>query len=781
MVKPQYNLNRIKNKLGKDAPEMPAQKLLDALNNFRGAVKPGDRDKGSERKLEQAIRERMKPGSLAMREKPIDENTPSSVLLKLEARYERQQQKAKTYEFHPWLPTDGQYLLKVKRLLKKRGKKSSTPAVLKRRLKKAGTRGNSRPNIDINTPRATLTALRNELRAQRLADPGTFGSDEQTYLRRVDGIFKRLERKAAMARKQANTATGNNPFALRNWLDQPLKKNLNVKGAQGQPNGRSVRNTTAVQRAVDSEDALEVVTIRKGMKSRNIATFARNNKVSLATLKKLNPKLDINEDDEAGPQGVQFKYGTKVTIPLQTSSTAGVTTGRAFAKRRRSGGQRTLFKQAMDKGYAEQQKLPLPEYTEPLRRPATQYGMTPSQINRIETIVYGTDSEPSLPMGMMSIYNIMKAQGNQPTQESIKLWLRDQELTQVYQQRMKKGHDVSPFTPVKPLVAISVDLFTVTNQVNTAANKEKRRGGVVPQYWKSFGRKGFVLLVLDNYSRMLWARALPDKTPAVVARAMSEILEEDLRPILKKLNRRIEYCQSDFGPEFRGEFSDMMEQFVQVKGSRKKGIRQIYTKGGEPQANGLVERSVGLVRRLLMKAYTIKGGSKGGWRGLLPGVIAAYNNHYNESIRRSPKEAFAQDKADEFEELRSDVRESQVKRRTEPEKDFPLHALVRLRIGDNDGFNKSSKQTYYKSIYQVDGKHRRNKLSTTQYTLGRPAAPYLKGTTQETKDIVEAQVDGRGGSTTKLLSKTYPRNLLLLVTNVQGANKLAKGPFLRTG
>ena len=117
MVKPQYNLNRIKNKLGKDAPEMPAQKLLDALNNFRGAVKPADRDKGSERKLEQAIRERMKPGSLAMREKPIDENTPSSVLLKLEARYERQQQKAQTYEFHPWLPTDGQYLLKVKRLL----------------------------------------------------------------------------------------------------------------------------------------------------------------------------------------------------------------------------------------------------------------------------------------------------------------------------------------------------------------------------------------------------------------------------------------------------------------------------------------------------------------------------------------------------------------------------------------------------------------------------------------------------------------------------------------
>ena len=165
----------------------------------------------------------------------------------------------------------------------------------------------------------------------------------------------------------------------------------------------------------------------------------------------------------------------------------------------------------------------------------------------------------------------------------------------------------------------------------------------------------------------------------------------------------------------------------------------------------------------------------------MPGAIAAYNNHYNESIRRPPKEAFAQDKADEFEELRSDVRESQVKRRTEPEKDFPLHALVRLRIGDNDGFNKSSKQTYYKSIYQVDGKHRRNKLSTTQYTLGRPAAPYLKGTTQETKDIVEAQVDGRGGSTTKLLSKTYPRNLLLLVTNVQGANKLAKGPFLRTG
>ena len=779
LLPPYYSLG-FTTKNGKRSPIMPAQRLVDALLDFRRQVPAAKRDKKEEGKLVAAIRARMQP--MANREKPVSTKTPTSVLLKLEARYANQQAKSKTQQFHPWVQRDATYLARVRSELKRRKSSNDSAKVQLARVQNAGTKRNSRPKLHDKMKPAVLRALKDEISAQRLASPQTHGSDEHAYYKKIVNILKRQRMKETAKRKQATAVIGKNPFVLSKFN---LKPNLNVKGVAKPTTKQTVRTSTATQKPVD-----EVIEIQVKDAKTNIATFAKKYKMSLPVLRKLNPHLTIPADavsgrsKKAGKKAVQFTKGSYVFVRRIPGMLSGVTTPeRPTARRRKSGGRRNLFKLALDKGEAEQMGQPVAEYIEPELRPDTDYGMTKSQVQRLEDLVYGTDSQPAMPMGLTSLYNVLRQQGKQPTYEQISLWLKDQKLNQVFRQRMKQGYDVSPFTPIKPLVALSADLFTVTNAAQTAANKEKRRGGVIPEYWKGYGKRGYVLLVLDNYSRYVWARALPDKTPEVVARAMSEILEDDIRPLLKKLNRRVGYLQSDEGPEFQNVTSQMLRNFKQVKG--KASIRQVYTKAGMPQANGLVERAVGIVRRLLAKYYTIKGGDKGGWRGLMPAVMSAYNNHYNESIKRTPAEALEQDTKDEFEELRSEVRASQVQRKNQPWKDYPLNALVRLRISDADGFNKSSKQSYYSNIYQIISKRKSNNTVTTQYRLRMPKDtedhPYPDGTTAETKRVLAAQRNGKGGATTKLLSKEYPRNLLQLVTNVRGADKLKKGDNLRTG
>ena len=117
LLPPYYSLG-FTTKNGKRSPIMPAQRLVDALLDFRRQVPAAKRDKKEEDKLVAAIRARMQP--MANREKPVSTKTPTSVLLKLETRYANQQAKSKTQQFHPWVQRDATYLARVRSELKRR-------------------------------------------------------------------------------------------------------------------------------------------------------------------------------------------------------------------------------------------------------------------------------------------------------------------------------------------------------------------------------------------------------------------------------------------------------------------------------------------------------------------------------------------------------------------------------------------------------------------------------------------------------------------------------------
>ena len=53
--------------------------------------------------------------------------------------------------------------------------------------------------------------------------------------------------------------------------------------------------------------------------------------------------------------------------------------------------------------------------------------------------------------------------------------------------------------------------------------KEKK---AAPKYLDDFGKDGYVLVVVDNFSRFMWTRALNTKRPAEVVGKLHEILDE---------------------------------------------------------------------------------------------------------------------------------------------------------------------------------------------------------------------------------------------------------------
>ena len=188
LLPPYYSLG-FTTKKGKRSPNMPAQRLVDALLDFRRQVPAAKRDKKAEAKLAAAIRARMQP--MANREKAISTKTPTSVLLKLEARYANQQAKSKTQLFHPWAQRGAARLARVRAELKRRKSSNDSAQVQLARVQNAGTKRNSRPQLHDNMKPAALRALKDEISAQRLASPQTYGSDEHAHYKKIVNILKR--------------------------------------------------------------------------------------------------------------------------------------------------------------------------------------------------------------------------------------------------------------------------------------------------------------------------------------------------------------------------------------------------------------------------------------------------------------------------------------------------------------------------------------------------------------------------------------------------------------
>lgn len=121
----------------------------------------------------------------------------------------------------------------------------------------------------------------------------------------------------------------------------------------------------------------------------------------------------------------------------------------------------------------------------------------------------------------------------------------------------------------------------------------------------------YILLVIDIFSKMAYAKPLMDKTGVEVTRAMDHII----RLVKQQFpNHHIKNLQTDEGKEF---FNGSMQRLLE-----KYNINH-YSTYSYMKAS-IVERLIRTIKRRLYMQFSLQGDFK--WLKILPQVIDRYNN-----------------------------------------------------------------------------------------------------------------------------------------------------------
>ena len=136
--------------------------------------------------------------------------------------------------------------------------------------------------------------------------------------------------------------------------------------------------------------------------------------------------------------------------------------------------------------------------------------------------------------------------------------------------------------------------------------------------YKISNNKGFryIFIVIDNFSKYLWAIPLKNKYSQTITNEFSNSLSTSKRKPLK--------IESDRGSEF---YNSIFQNFLKSKNIQHYSR---YTDKGP----SIAERVIRTIRNLLKKPVFEKG--RADWVSELPSVIKQYNNTIHHSIKMKP-------------------------------------------------------------------------------------------------------------------------------------------------
>ena len=253
-----------------------------------------------------------------------------------------------------------------------------------------------------------------------------------------------------------------------------------------------------------------------------------------------------------------------------------------------------------------------------------------------------------------------------PSFRVVAKWLKNQALQQEFQQT-RKGGTTDFFHPETPFNSISIDLIDFQNK-------------------PSFGNYRYILVVVDNFSRKMFVEPLREKTAENATKGMKKILTRLETESNGKLPK---YLVCDDGSEWKGDFIKLLES---------KNIDKRRTLGGQPQANGLVERSNGKLKMLLAKNMKINGGD---WLQNLPKALNAYNNQRIRTTEYTPNEALELKTKVQQQKLINNV-ESKHKKEFDPRfaESFKVGDTVRVKLSKGV-LSKSSTPSWSSQLYTI--------------------------------------------------------------------------------
>ena len=170
--------------------------------------------------------------------------------------------------------------------------------------------------------------------------------------------------------------------------------------------------------------------------------------------------------------------------------------------------------------------------------------------------------------------------------------------------------------------------------------------------YKISNNKGFryIFIIIDNFSKNLWAIPLKNKYSQTITNEFSNILTKSKRKPLK--------LESDRGSEW---YNSIFQNFMKAK------IIQHYSRFTD-KGPSIAERVIRTLQNLLKKPVFEKG--KADWLSELSSVTKQYNNTIHHSIKMTPIQA---SKKTNEKEVYSNLRDDRVKQKPK----YKLGQLVR--------------------------------------------------------------------------------------------------------
>ena len=193
--------------------------------------------------------------------------------------------------------------------------------------------------------------------------------------------------------------------------------------------------------------------------------------------------------------------------------------------------------------------------------------------------------------------------------------------------------------------------------------------------YKTSNNKGFryIFIIIDNFSKYLWAIPLKNKYSQTITNEFSNILTTSKRKPLK--------IESDRGSEF---YNSIFRNLLKSKNI------QHYSRFTD-RGPSIAERVIRTVRNLLKKPVFEKGNAD--WLSELPSVVKKYNNTIHHSTKMTPIQA---SKKSNQKKVYSNLRDDREKQKPK----FKLGDLVRTS-DIKKVFSKGDSTNYSYKLYTV--------------------------------------------------------------------------------
>jgi transposase InsO family protein len=128
----------------------------------------------------------------------------------------------------------------------------------------------------------------------------------------------------------------------------------------------------------------------------------------------------------------------------------------------------------------------------------------------------------------------------------------------------------------------------------------------------------YIMHVADHRTRFHWARPITSKEAASVAAELD---------IIFSMTGGVQILQSDNGGEFKGEVSEVCQQF---------GVQQVFSSPYHPETNGLIEKGNHTLKVLIAKYQERNNTSS--WAACIPRAVLQMNTTISRVIRVTPFE-----------------------------------------------------------------------------------------------------------------------------------------------